>query len=96
MGERLQIGSTPAPNEAGEPLTVDLVTTEEGADQARIKARLFQGAPARLLAEPEVITRWDEQARILWADPASGQRIEVRVIPHRAPAAARARLTPPQ
>ncbi|RZL32948.1 MAG: hypothetical protein EOP35_19015 [Rubrivivax sp.] len=77
--------ASPQPGDAREALAIDLVTTPEGADRARIKARLLLGNPERLLAEPMIVTRWDEPARLVWEDPATGRRVELRLTPHRNP-----------
>ncbi|MGQ3092821.1 MAG: hypothetical protein ACT6RP_05175 [Roseateles sp.] len=89
LGERLRVESGPAPADMRQALTVELVTTAEGGDHARIKVRLLLGEPARLLAEPQVVTRWGEPARLAWADPATGRRVELRLTPHRSASSAR-------
>lgn len=83
IGERMRMQARPEPGDAREALTVDLVTTPEGVDRARIKARLLLGETERLLAEPLIVTRWDEPARLVWEDATTGRRVELRLTPHR-------------
>jgi hypothetical protein len=90
LGKRLRVESRPAPADTRQALNIELVTTAEGGDRARIKARLLLGEPERLLAEPQVVTRWDEAARLTWEDPATGRRVELKLTPHRGSTGTRA------
>ncbi|WP_422012874.1 M56 family metallopeptidase [Roseateles sp.] len=83
LGERMRMQARPPTGEPGEPLAMELIMTDEGGGRARVKSRLLLGEPERLLAEPQVVTRWNEPATIRWQDPASGQRVEVTFTPHR-------------
>ncbi|MFT7774730.1 M56 family metallopeptidase [Roseateles sp.] len=82
QGTRMSIQTHPKPEDKAEALAVDIVVTTEGDDRARLKTRLLVGEPRRLLAEPEVVTRWGEPATIIWQDPAGEQRVELRLTPY--------------
>lgn len=83
MGAYLRLQSKLEPGDTREPLAVDVMTTADGADRARIKARLLFGTSEQLLAEPQIVTRWGEPARLVWEDKATGRRVEVKLTPHR-------------
>lgn len=83
LGERLRVQAHPQSGPAADMLAVEIITTAEGEDLARIQARLLLGEPARVLAEPQLVTRWDMPAKLRWQDPASEQQVELAITPHR-------------
>ncbi len=97
LGERMSVQANPKPGDPGDQLAVEVLTTAEGdGSLARVQTRLMLGQPRRLLAEPQLVTRWDESATVRWQDPASERYVEVTITPHRSRVAMAPEATPAQ
>jgi beta-lactamase regulating signal transducer with metallopeptidase domain len=84
QGAAMRIESRPQPGDDRQTLAVEITVLAEGASQARVKARLLLGEQRLLLGQPEIVTTWGTPATVVWEDPANGQRVSLRLNPHRA------------